>query len=581
MTVTTPRISFGLYALALKQDSTPICAPLQSFSKIQDLKTGNVTLRPYATYEPNFWLLSGDYRFLPEDTSNVHVGLMSLFTSNEANYFVGLAGPDLPPEVVPIVLSIEFSQLHSTEGLTLHFSQQTDDYATVIKIEYFDGENGLIQSDFYSPTTWEFSTEIAVTGFKKIEISFYSTNKPYRYLRVTGIDFGKLIVFSGTDIQQASVIEQTDPLSTTIPIGTMDLTLFSSNAAFSMINPIGDYTALQYRQPLAVYEDVEDDQVFIGDFFLDEWENKSDTVINFRCVDMLGILDTQPYFGGLWSASEGKVVSALLREMFEAISIPYDLDSDLDEMPIIGWLPVCSYREALQQIAFAIGVHVSCSRSGVIQIYKTILAKNFILPDRTITTAEKGMDQSLTLRTLVTGVEITSHTYNPSSENVQLFSGTLTVGSHTITFNEPVHNLSITEPSGSTIIASGANYVVISTATEGIVTLMGQKYVDVSQVTGIYNTELDTNVKQNILSITGATLVYPAIVDIVAQRVYDYYTQRYLQKVKLFTPTTQVGECVLVDTLYQQKLKGVVEKMELDLAGGFVAQAEIVGVVNA
>jgi hypothetical protein len=66
----------------------------------------------------------------------------------------------------------------------------------------------------------------------------------------------------------------------------------------------------------------------------------------------------------------------------------------------------------------------------------------------------------------------------------------------------------------------------------------------------------------------------------VAQRIYDYYQQRYLQKVKLFAPLAQPGDVALIDTLYNQQIRGVIEKMSADLANGFTVQAEITGVVN-
>ena len=79
--------------------------------------------------------------------------------------------------------------------------------------------------------------------------------------------------------------------------------------------------------------------------------------------------------------------------------------------------------------------------------------------------------------------------------------------------------------------------------------------------------------------IDGDTLINGGNLAEVAQRVYDYHTQRYLQKVKLYSPTVEVGQVVEVETLYGKKIRGVVEKMDIDLAFGFTANVEIVGVV--
>lgn len=563
MTRATPLVAFGLYALTIKQDATLDCSDLQSFSKLADLKTGNVTRRPYITFEPDFWLLDGGYKFQPVNETVVHVGLMSSSMSDASGNF----------SVAP-VLTANFSNIHTTNGLTIRGNQYSNDYPSSVTIAFYDASNALIRSDIYSPTSWEFSTNQAVEDFKKIVITFNSTNKPYRYLRMTGVDFGKLTYFSGSDIKSAVVVEEVDPLSIKLPIDTFELSLFSSESTFSIINPSGDYSMLQNKQPLAVYEIVGNDQVFIGQFYLEKWENPSDNEISFSCVDNIGILDTLPYMGGLWTSPV--LLEDLLLSIMSDANVSYDLDTALYGTEVQGWIPVCTYREALQQIAFASGAYVTCSRAGIIQIIKTTLAADLTSYEYAITKAEKGLDQSLTLKALVTGVELVAHNYVSNTDVKELYNGYLAVGIHTVTFGQPMHDLSV---SGGTITESGANYAVITVAVAGTIVLTGQGYSDTLQLKSVYNTTLDANVNKNILSIDKATLVNINNGDVIVQRVYDYYQQRYLQKVKLYSPTSEVGKSVLVDTLYNQQIGGVTEKMTLDLAGGFTVKSEIVGVV--
>lgn len=559
---TRPLIAFGLYALTIKQDSTPsVSVALQPFSKLADIKTGNITARPYATFEPDFWLLDGGYKFKQANDASVHVGIMSLVQSNASGVF------DVPP-----VLTVDFSSLHTTDGMTFRGAQYSNDFCNSMTVAFYDATDTLMRSDSYSPTSWEFSTNQPVTNFKKIVVTMNGTNKPYRYLRLTGIDFGKLTYFTGSDIKSASVVEEINPLSIELPIDTCDLRLFSNDATFSIINPSGEYSALQNKQPLDVYEIVGNENVYIGQFYLDTWENVSDKEIVFHAVDMIGILESVPYMGGLWTTAT--TAGALIEAMMSAINTPYDLDPDLYSVEVIGWIPVTTYREALQQIAFAIGAYVTCSRAGLVQIYTSVLASALPVYDYAITKAEKGIDQSLTLKPLVTGVEVIAHNYVANTDSAELYNGYLAIGTHTITFNSPAHDLSIT---GGTIASSGANYAVVTVATAGTVVLSGQGYTDTKQMTGVYNTTLDINVKPNILSISDATLINPSNVAVTTQKVYGYYQQRYLQKVKLFSPLATPGDSVLIDTLYNQQIGGVVEKMSLNLSGGFTVQTEITG----
>jgi hypothetical protein len=565
MPSTSPRVAFGLYALAIKQDSFPSCPDLQAYSNILDLKTNNAVARPFATYEPNFWLLDGNYKFMPTDYSNVHVGLVSESMSDADGLFA-----------VDPVLTVTFGLVHSTNGLAFRFSAFTDDYVSSMDVAFYDDVDALIRTDTYAPTGVEFSTGQAVADFKKIIITFKQTSKPYRYARLKGLDYGTLIYFTGADIKSASVVEEVNPLSVELPVDTLELSLFSTNADFSIIDPAGDYALLQDKQPLDVYEEVGTEQRYIGQFYLDTWENTSDNTIVFKAVDMIGVLDTVPYMGGIWLTPV--TVETLFAEIMEAISTPYDLDADLNDVELEGWIPICSYRDALQQIAFAAGAYISCSRSGVMAIKPFVLASDLIAYDATITKAEKGAEQSLGLKPLITGVEITAHNYIANADVTELYNGTLAAGLHTITFGKPMHDLNI---SGATITESGANYAIVNVASPGTVTLSGEGYTDTTRVQGLYNETLDPNTKTNIVGISDATLVNPSNVDVTIQRVYDYYLQRHLQKVKLFSPVAAVGNSVIIDTLYNRQIGGIVEKMSLDLSGGFLVQAEITGTAVA
>jgi hypothetical protein len=393
-------------------------------------------------------------------------------------------------------------------------------------------------------------------------------------LRLTGIDYGRSITFTGSAIKAASVVENTSILSTEVIINTFNLCLYSADAEFSLINPAGDYASLAQRQPLAVYETVGNQTLFIGQYYLDTWENQSDTEIEFSCIDLVGVLDTMTFHGGIW-LDAGIALEDLLAAILLPIAIPYDLDSTLYGAVVIGWIPICSYREALQQIAFSVGAYVDCSRDRPLKIYPSPIVSASLDYDSAIIKAEKGASQSLALKPAVTGVEITSHDLIEGTGSKKLYDGVLPVGAQEITFSQPMHNLVIT---GATITESGANYALIDVAVEGAVVLTGLVYVDTRRTYSIYTSGLSISVKPNIVKIEQATLVNLSNAATVTQRVYDYYQQRYLQKVKLFASQVATGDTVLIDALYNKKIRGVVEKMEIDLAMGFTAQCEITGV---
>lgn len=562
MTSTSPLVSFGLYNLEIKQDSTPgTTSALQSFSKVDDLRTDATSGRPYATYEPDFWLLDGNYKFLPSDEDVIHVGMMSLDMSDAAGDMA-----------TPPVLTLDFAAEHSIDSLTLHFSRATGDYARSIRIAYYNADTTLIRQDDYAPGSVEFTTGQEVSNFKRIVITFYATSRPYRYLRLMGIDYGELITFSGTAVRAAAVIEDTDPISGELRGNSLTLRLYSADGQFNLFNPDGHYAALKAMQPLLVYELVDEAPVFIGQYYLDTWENTSDTEIEFTCVDLIGLMGKIPYRGGWWTGT-GTPVQDLLDSIMTAAGIPYELDPALYDLPITGWLPDGMLREALQQIAFAIGAAVDCSRSWVVKIYRSRIA-SAETSSLTITRAQKGTEQSVALRPLIAGVEVTAHTYLASTTTQELYNGSLAAGEYEILFTQPMHTLSVT---GAAIKESGANYAVLTVSAAGTVTLSGCLILDTPQVYPITNPDVTGSIKTTP-RVTDATLVNADNVADVAQRLYDYHTQRYLQKLTLYAAPVEVGQVVNVETLYDRQMRGVIERLDIDLAGGMVVKAKIVGV---
>jgi hypothetical protein len=563
MAKTSVRVSFGLYALEIKQDSSVSSAsPLQPFTKLADLENGMSTQRAYASYEPSFWLLDGEYKFLPESPyTTVHVGMMSTALSDGSGDFA-----------TDPTLTITFGEVHTTDGLALIFSPYTGDYCNSLTIAYYNASNALIRSDNYTPANPEFSTGQAVSNFKKIIITFHGTNRAYRYLRLTSIDYGELITFQGSEVKECSIVEEVNQISAEVPYSTMDLTLYSNEAQFSILNPEGKYVALKERQPLSVYETVDNVSRFIGNYYLDEWENPSETDYKFSASDILGVLDGMTYSGGIWLGT-GISIDDLLEEILSPISVPYELDNTLTGTIVKGWLPTSSYRVALQQIGFAVGASITCARAGSLQIFRSIIAAAET-DGEIITKAQKGISQSITLKPIVTSVQVTAHNYWPGGESQVLASGSYSVGVHEISFTEPMHALTI---SGATIIESGVNYAIFLVAAAGTVALTGLKYIDTPSVLSINTPDLNVSIRPNVLKVENATLVHSGNVVEVAQRVYDYHQQRYAQKLKLFAPNIQPGEVAIIDTLYNKQIIACIERMDSNLARGFVSNIETRG----
>lgn len=82
----------------------------------------------------------------------------------------------------------------------------------------------------------------------------------------------------------------------------------------------------------------------------------------------------------------------------------------------------------------------------------------------------------------------------------------------------------------------------------------------------------------NAVSIEGATLVSSDIAEDVLDKVVEYGKLRYVQNVRLLpNPDYTLGNIQVVDSLYGKDIVGITEKMISNLTGGFLIEAEIVG----
>lgn len=409
------------------------------------------------------------------------------------------------------------------------------------------------------------------------------------------VSFGS-VTFTGAQIKEAHLVEQINPLAVELPINTLEFTLFSADDDFSIVNPSGFYASLQYNQPLEVTEIIDGTPYYIGKFYLDTWESISENEATFRAIDAIGLLENITYPGLIEHSGDIFPVNSedLIEEILTTFAdVAYNLDTSLEGFSNFGTIPAGSCRTALQQVCFRLGAYATCARSDVINIVPIELASELSVIDYTIQASQKGLGQPIALLPLVTGAEVVSHSFKPDtvSSAITVFDNEVPVGQHIIIFNEPVHTTSYGGSATYSIVQFRFAWMEINVTVAGTFTVNGKPFINSKRLAGIYNNSLPVGTKANIVSVTDATLIfpktqpfpptgtiYPSIVEDTAQRVYDYYQQRYLQKARLYAHPLKVGDSVLI-TMQSKWIAGIVERIEINLAGGFISQMEIVGVI--
>lgn len=550
-------LKYGLFDVTAADDSTQTCTDVQPFADVTVLNTpdlDSLSVKPWATLETNQWLLDGSKRVFPDEPEKEIFGLWSLSQSGDDCNFAA-----------PITLICDFTEPHTTVGITFIFREDSYEYANKVKIEYYSS-NGIEEKIFHPDRPTFFASGL-VENYTKIVCTFYGTSLPNRYLKLTEIKFGAVKIFDDDSVISAQILEEIDPTGAELSINTLEFTAYTTD--FALLDPNGVYAALQQRQAIGTKVDGSD----FGTFFLDEPESEDDDTTTFKCIDFVGVIDTTTFMGGIYS---NKFVGELVTEIMtsaEMLTNEYSLDSFLSTKRVSGYIPICTHREALQQVAFAIGAIVDCSRGKAIKIYpQSTVAKG------TITHDDKFDGHKVKMTSLVTGVEVTAHRYTLRSEASSAYEDTLTAGTHTITFGSPFAQLTA---NGATIIASGANYAIISVPSTGTVTITGKEFEDNTSVVGVYASELPANAKPNvILCDENATLVSSANALEIAQRLYSFYQKRYEDDGDMILGTQKVGETWRMNSLNNRDIVGTIQSLDINLITG-VASAKITGEATA
>jgi hypothetical protein len=557
MPITSTIVQFYLFDVTAKADSAPAGSDVLPFCNLgRDLlMEERPEQKRYATLEQNQFALDGSMELFPTEPQNEFWGLWSTAQSDASGAFA-----------VPPVLQVDFTQAHSSMGLTLHFWNATEDWADDVTIQWYDATGGLLATGRYAPNKADFYCSRKVENYYRVKLTFHRTNKPIRYLKLSGLDYGVSLAFSGEDVISAKILEEVDLISDSVSVNTLNLTLHNGTGEFSILNPAGSFGVLQSRQRFQVQERSDGNALEMGTFYLSDWSNESDTQAKFSAKDSVGLLDGDPWDGDVYNTTMGTFRAALLS------GYKYTLDVSLSELPIKGHLASCSKREALQQAAFACGAVVDCSRGDTIRIYPPPDRPSALVSyDRKFVSGAK-----VTLQQLVTGVQVTAASYSAGTAAEELYKETLPVGTVRVNFTEPVviSTLSVT---GASITGSCANWTDISVPAAGEVKLTGIKYSKSAVTILCAAKDVPANATPNIIKVENASLLCKERASEIAQSILSRYADRVQQQWRMVAGTELLADRLIVESYGGEKVRGSLQKMSLDLTGGFLANCTLLG----
>lgn len=548
-------ITLDLIDVTAKDDSTPASTDIQTFADTGQLKRDDLTVPDYATLEENFFLLDGDKMLFPDTPAVIDFGYWSW----------SMSGADCSFETPP-ALEISFLEQHTSAGLTLHF---LPDFPALVNIQWYTLGGVLIISKDFRPDALNYFCECPVENFGRLIITFLRTANPYRYIKLRAIDYGTFLTYADTDVVEAKITEEVDLISNTLSVNTANFTLHSPADDFNLMNPQGVFKLFQQGQQVHIRHFLDTGPVQMGTFRLATWQSADASTGQFTANGSVGELDKTDFKLGRVYASEpaGNIIDAI---MASAGWTDYEVEEAIRNTPLSGWLAISTHRTALQQVAFAAGAIVDDSRGSTIRIYSQPPTYNHLIPR-----SRKFSGGSVKLLSYISDVSLTAHSYTPKGDAEQIFQGTLATGRHEIRFDAACAELSIT---GGTIAEQQPNYVIVQVDINGEVTITGRKYEDHPVIYLRAAEKLPAGAARNAIKFESATLISAANASTIAQRLYEYYQLRYQTSTSIILDQEQVGEKVaLQHTDGTGYTMDAIEKMDIDLTGGFVANATLIG----
>ena len=181
--------------------------------------------------------------------------------------------------------------------------------------------------------------------------------------------------------------------------------------------------------------------------------------------------------------------------------------------------------------------------------------KSFYIPLRK--QYRRGRDMPATF---VSGVNVTSHNYVPSDEITQVGNSKRPLGVNKITFPEPMHSISV---EGGVLLEAHANYAIVNVTSQENVLISGKRYIN-NQRTHSIHKELVSGESENVANFEHYTLVSPERGDMLAQELFDYYSNPIVAENDIQLNDTEIGFIAQVETRGRDII-GVITQLDINL----------------
>lgn len=490
----------------------------------------------FATLEAGMWVLDGS-RYLLEDDP-MDVGWWSRESSGENGEFAH-----------PPVITLTFPAPYTATGFTFSFSPQTDQWCTRLYIAWYNGTR-MLADGIYCPEGPEWSFQQTVESFDKMEVTIHSTNRPGDFAKIRQILIGRMVRFGQEELVSVDMVNEADPSACVLTADTMQIEIVNRKN-LDLIPQENQRVELWVDGALRAVQ------------YIVSSSRDSRQRYRIRCQSAIGMLEDL-FLGGFFLAVP---LQTLMEQVIPNFGV--EIGPEFVDSTVSGYLPVCTRREALQQIAFAIGAMVSTQGTDKIRL--------LAVPENTSSVFRQG-DLFLggSTRTEPRAARVTVHAHNYRKDNLtqtilnnQEIHGTDVL----LTFDAPHWDYAVT---GGTLTDSDVNWIRVRA--EGPITVTAKGYEHVSYPFTRKNPAAVAREQGNYVEVKDATLVISTNAQAALDRLYRASQYRQTTEQDVVIRGQRAGDMVASPNAWGTQTRGYITSMDSRFTqGGQTANIVILG----
>lgn len=537
-----------------------------------------------ATLEQDFWRLDGSYDIMNADDNNFAVFSEGISSETQSAYGYALS----------YAVNVDYVFIESQTISKLTFTFDSPDYCSHMIVEGFSDKglkNSVFQKTYYPNESFYNCDLEGNFDVLALRFTFLAMNKPNRFFRLYGVDFGISHVFDDEFVYSVSVLEQTSLISQQLYIGTSDISLKSASDMFKKYKPIFIYKNGKLEQT----------------HFISNVDKSGFNRVELECADVLFLLNDFGYSEGIqqeqvYSIENPSGITYLSSKYDTRIDAEnnmigyegaYNLDSTIkdviDELQqgtlfkiysdenassigVSGYYEGKNKKNLLNEIVFANQCIIKITPTGQLKIYKQIptniksVSQNRIFSNFSKKTVQKTNAISLSIYNYEIEekqIELEGDYYysRTVSEEKPIFfryarSGAFAGASITITFYSDYSFRYRIESNNENTNSSADIYYFIVT--------------DTQQTEIIHLDEINANNTINLATISNISFINEGNKQALIDALSEYYSHNSTFEFDMIIEDEELGDMISVE-VDEKAYIGRLEKIEYTMQGKKIA----------